>query len=715
MASENFHPGDAKITPKNGFWSIFLPSRLYKKAARAAKELPLEESNQPINSTDDLQQEPSQTDVFKEVTPFSPDLVASPKHEHSFKGRNKEYLAKHADEPKPTDTGPFAVAIVSRAYRELSNGNLTERLLSLVSQKIPTSEFKAYIAVNNVRVHAIAAEVCEREKEKLEGLTGYLLTNKIESLVLEVFTQRGLTMTYDDIASLQSAGKAPLETRIKDYKENQATLRVLNALTIAVNTVQSGGNEEDILAKTFENIEKSAREFLSENQLQVLLRAARMIVKKRIAVMGVDCSSFSKAYEETNHGQATNEACHIAMSQGAKYIDVSDMDEYHGPDALQEILEIAQQGSKVDVLIRPLTVVVPQHPEQIIDTTKAWSSLVEFYAKSLSTSKKSYGNTGNKSSGSQIVSAHAFIKHQYPEIGYNEDYGFADTMRGDKKLVIRRALRSDLKLATRGRDVSWDGGHASEAVYQQAEKTREFYTREQRSTINSLCSANLLDEKNLATYNKTRGIRSPDLLKMYREQRAKFFRKNQEERIQLRRIFLGIRRDGKINPKGILPVMYRTLQDHPDWSADQIIQQTQVGFRYKSFFDQNPLIVKGVLQEMQRIQSVSLINSNLPDDVVKDELPLIFQQSTSHILSLASLTEHIVNSLPELFGPPLTQEPVYDAEGILNLPTEEINIANWHHLFQADQWLKSYVTNLLSGGILNPITKRALERLPKFY
>ena len=65
---------------------------------------------------------------------------------------------------------------------------------------------------------------------------------------------------------------------------------------------------------------------MTEAQIQTLLRSSQAIMGRRIMVMGVDCSSFKKA--ETNYGRSTNEAAHIAIAQGAKYIDIGDMDQY---------------------------------------------------------------------------------------------------------------------------------------------------------------------------------------------------------------------------------------------------------------------------------------------------------------------------------------------------------------------------------------------------
>ncbi len=645
--------------------------------------------------------------------PLYPDAPVSSEenpHETTFDKHQREYLAKHADEVLPTDTGPYAVAIVSRAYRELSNGNLTERLLSLVAQKIPTSEFKSYISVNNVRVDAIAAEVWEREKDMLEQLSSQEREAKLHDLIIGEFSNRGVSMSAADAASLALNGKAKLETRAKDYRENQATLQVLDALTTAVNAVYASGEKDQIVMTALDQIKKSATGFLSEGQLQLLLQASAAVIKRRIFVMGVDCSSFEKAFEGINHGKATNEACHIAISQGAKYIDVSDMDEYHGPTALQEILRLSKEGH-VDVLIRPLTLITPLHPEQLSNSQKIWTSLVEYYANSHASYARSYGDISTNSSGCQIVSAKAFRKHEYPEVGYNEDFRFAHNMKEDSELVVRASLSSDLQLAHRGRDVSWDGSGMSESSEQFAENVRLNNEINQRSSIERFAAEHTRLHARLEQANNEHIEDLPNLLKLYEEKMREYFKGNQEKRVKLRRFFLGIKPDGKVDHNAVLPILYKELQAHPDLDASQLIEQTHLKPRYKAFLEQNPLILPGVLQEIKRIQnttSASLTQSEIP----AEHLPAVFGQPKSHLLSIVSITQHIVNSLPELFGEPLKEQPSYNPETIREMSPSEVNVMNWFHLFQAERWLKSYIFNLQAENDLSYRAKDELSYLP---
>ena len=62
------------------------------------------------------------------------------------------------------------------------------------------------------------------------------------------------------------------------------------------------------------------------------------------------------------------------------------------------------------------------------------------------------------------------------------------------------------------------------------------------------------------------------------------------------------------------------------------------------------------------------------------------------------VVEHLEYSLPELFAPPLAQEPTYDEEAISQLSFSEINQLNWMQIAQAKDWLERYVDNLQADG-----------------
>ncbi len=653
---------------------------------------------------------PTMTSFLK---PSVPNATPETHPEADFDKHQQEYLAKHADEVFPTETGPFTVAVVSRAYRELSNGNLTERLLSLACQQIPSSEFKAYIAVNNVRVDAIAAEVWDREKESIESKFTRLTELQFRERIIEEFHKRNIVITEDDKTSLYENHKANLQKRAHDYRENQATLAILQSLTSAVNQLQTHGDNEQVIAHALENISSSSKDWLSPGQQEMLLHASRLIMKRRIGIMGVDCSSLPKAFESINHGKATNEACHIAMFQGAKYIDVSDMDEYHGPSALKEILALSNTDD-VDVLIRPLNVVTPQHPEELKKPDQIWACLVTYYVRSLAVKAKTYGDMSTDSSGSRIVSAKAFRRHEYPEIGYNEDFAFAGNAKKDPLLQTRYALSSDLRLANRGRDVSWDGSGLGSTSEPFAENVRRTYEVSSKASIKVLISQDDQNQKTLRQANDDHIQGVPDLLMLFQEKKSEFFRENQEQRMRLRKTFLGITRDGHIDPKAILPTLYRVLQDHPDWDAEQLMQEAHLKPRHVAFFEQNPLIIPGILQEIRRIQETSTSATPSNGAIPVENLPATFHAPKSPIIGLVSLTQHIVNSLPELFGPPLDKEPTYNSDAIDTMPWEEVNVMNWMHLFQAERWLKAYVANLRTGGTLSPSAVNSTQYLPHY-
>ena len=601
-----------------------------------------------------------------------------------FAGDHQHFLDRHKDEVKPVTQNPFAVAIVSRAYRELSNGNLAEQLLSLASQNIPSSEFRAYIAVNNVRALAIAAQVWDREKVMLGTLSPEERQNVLRDLTLQEFKIRKIDLQTGDSDALSSTSST-LEQKVQDYKENQATLRVLQTLTEAVNALTTSPSElgTDITNKALENIRSAAQHFLTDAQLQVLMRASHAIMRRKIFVVGVDCSSLSNAYINRNQGQATDEAVHLAIEQGAKYIDIGDMDEYREPNVLKEIIQAAHEG-RIDVLIRPLRLFVPQHPEQF-DSSRTWGDLVKFYANTVTITQERYSDPESNFSGSSgtiVVSARAYKKHPQPHKGFNEDYEYAARMRGDRDLVVRHALDSDLRLAQRKRAVSFEGAVIDSHVNSESlEEIRAGLIATQRAKIQQFVVADNQLIQQLTQVERDEN--DPDYLQIYMDKRREFFERNQRERAQNRRMVLGIRKDGSIAHNGILPRAYALWKKHPEWTVNDMLKTVPFSNHQRAFLDQNPLLFSSLVSEMKRITQVG--------DV---------EQSSFGALppSLELIVEHLEYSLPELFAPPLVQEPTYDKETISQLPSSEVNQLNWMQIVQAKDWLERYVDNLQADG-----------------
>lgn len=611
----------------------------------------------------------------------------------TFAQHQHDYLERNKYEIKPLDTGPYTVAIVSRAYRELSNGNLAEKLLSLASLEIPASEIKAYIAVNNIRAYAMAAEVWDKNKALLESLPANQQQAKLIELVKDSYAKRGIKEYPDDLDyAIRSDHNVSLEKRMSDYRENQATLTILRTLTWAVNTLhQNTSYETDVIESAQKVIKASAKKFLSEGQLQTLLLASRTIMERGISIMGVDCSSINNASIMPNHGKATNEAAHIAFSQGAKYIDISDMDEFHSPTSLNELLALSQ-NENVDVLVRPLTIITPTHPEDMIDSSDLWTHLVHFYFTSYNYMEESYGNPLKRTSGTQIVSARTFRKYEYPERNYNEDFDFADMARMDKDLLLRFALESDLLRARRGRDVSWDD-KTNRISYNIG--TIEDYRAQKESyqtkRISRILKRNAEIEQLLAGIDQEELEGLPKLLQLYREKRKLSFAKDMKERIRFRKVFLGIEENGQENQHGILPAIYHVWQENPTWNDEQIMQVVQLSPRRKAFLEKNPLLLKAVMQEIRRVQN----NQNT-----------LAPESESVLLSLNSIKQHIIMSLPELFAEPLREEPSYDAEEPF---LHDSNQANWMQIFYAERWIKAYISNLAVENRLSEEAKLATK------
>lgn len=607
----------------------------------------------------------------------SPYLQTTGTEGPNFATHQQGYLDKHKDEIMPRLTGPFAVAVVSRAYRELANGNLTEQLVSFATQHIPPDQFRAYIAVNNVRAFALAADVWDKNQGELATLpTEQERISHVRDLAVAELAKRN--GTKKDNYWLTYPYGISLEQGIHDYRENQATLRILESLTIAVNrlSTQPKDTHTHITDEALDDIRQSAKDFMTEAQIQTLLIASKAIMRKRIMVMGVDCSSFANAEIEINQGKATNEAAHIALAQGAAYIDVGDMDQSRGPDALVETYDLAQNGSPVDVLIRPsLIITTPQHPEQQEDTPNLWADLVTYYHDALVLGKTHDLLTKPKNSGTQIVSARAFRKHEYPEARWGESVKFADATGADRELIVRKARTSELFLAHRRREVSAYGNRESRhAADRPLSELRRLFAEEDRQSIKDLI------EQNNAILQRL----TPEGQEQYKAQRKFFFEREMDKRRKRRRLFLGVRDNGRIAPNGVLPALYRVWKEHPNWSADEIIESARLRPWYRAFLEpgQNPLLVKGVLKELQRIQAATRQGAGIQaSEASKGMFRMFDRRIQPSILPLNFCITFIEQSLPELFGEPLTEEPSYDAQKPLS--PDEINVRNWMQIREA--------------------------------
>jgi|GEM_PF-6758449 len=369
-----------------------------------------------------------------------------------FEQQRQAYLAKHADEPQLKNTGRFKFALVTRAKRELSNGNLAEKLKSFAVQQLPRNsrtgeyDFRAYIAVNDNRVSGISAEVFEANKQDLDAAPTYLEKNRLLSnLVRARYKELELTMSQGEEVTTSTFNNGEenallvwqrTERDIRDFRENQITLGILAEITEAVTFDGDVVQNKTVREQALSRIQQLAAGFLKPMQMRALLQAAGVVIEKKIPVMGVDCNSAPKAHTAKPLAKATNEAMHLAVAQGAEYLDVADMDQYHGSSSLVEMNDWLAADDTTAYFVRPLQTRMPQHPEQFHHDENAWTRLVDYYARSASETATKYGRYTNSNTGTLVVSAAAFRLHPYPEDTANEDYVWAQSLRKTSRLKV---------------------------------------------------------------------------------------------------------------------------------------------------------------------------------------------------------------------------------------------------------------------------------------
>ena len=257
-------------------------------------------------------------------------------------------------------------------------------------------------------------------------------------------------------------------------------------------------------------------------------------------------------------------------------------------------------------------------------------------------------------------------------------------MRNDPTLVVRSARDSNLLLAHRGRDASCFGRDLRGNAYNHPlTELLPRFNVENRENILLLLSENYDYIHNL----------TPEQRIAYEAQRTRFFTQEQEKRIQLRRLFLGVRKDGTIAQNGIVPILYRAWQRYPDWNADQIIEVAKLRPRQRAFLEQNPLLLKAALQELRRIQDTEGLREDLHSiETRRNMFEISDQPPKQTIPSLESCIKFIEDSLPELFEKPLEKEPTYMLNNFLF--ANKTNIRNWMQIRNAIDWFNLYLEDL---------------------
>lgn len=607
----------------------------------------------------DRRKKSSETDIPPAVGELS-SQYREIESENSFEENQEATIDIHKEELPDFIQNP-TVAIVKRAYRELKNGNLTSQLDSLADLQTASDQVECIIVVNNPRIMAILAN----------SFLQMPIPNGAEAanLLRRYFHQRKLEPSeYEEefLAELES-GKKNIQNTISAYAENQATLAVLNTVRDAVLNVINGSlYEQAAMEQLTEVIPHLIESFLDQDQTTLLVKAAQKLIKKKMVILGIDCSSELKSFQKVDLGQATNQGCHIAFHRGAQYLDISDMDEFNTPSSLNEVIQLSRT-KKPDVLYRPLHVVNPQHPEQLKDAS--WNKLVYYYQSSAlernhewqyAYYKPEEDHEAVHNTGHIITSRNAFQRHQYPHDDWMEDLMFSRRMQTDSSLSQYQLLDSELLLADRGRAESYDGSRYNRDI------TPEDVHH--RIEINSLDQI----EDLVASDKKIHDLLASEpsfhhYLRLYETAKAKYVRLGNKERRALRYIFL--------SPEGLLQKVFDILRSDHDISVEDF-DELSLTPAQKVFLKNNPALLPALQKEIRK-------------------------QDFTGIDEVKSFVEH---SLPELFHSPISLEEVQSASlHNVNLAEELsqrglININLWTHLYRSKQWLASYLTNEYMSG-----------------
>lgn len=587
----------------------------------------------------------------------------SPKNEiisgGDFSENQQKTLEIHIDELPEYKQNP-TVIVVKRAYRELSNNNLGLQLNSFGKLNIPGDKFEAVIVVNNPRIIAI-----------LSSLYTGTNANEIARDIEDYYYEKGLTLSEFENGFLNKILSDPLsiDRAIDTYRENQATLYILKYLTKqVVRIIEKEITEIQALEEIEAEIDKYTEKILTTEQRKLLVTACDRIIRKKIIVLGIDCSSPEKSFQEIDLGQATNQGCHIAYSRLAQYIDISDMDEFYSQDSLDEIFTLSKE-QKPDLLLRPLNLFPVQPPEQLGDSA-SWEELVSFYTRSILNRETEYKYAyfypgGDRdplayNSGHITVSARAFERNQYPHKNWVEDLSFSKTMLADSELSSYQLLNSDLILVDRHRYESYDGGTHLKSEQSSSPSPRDLIHSRSLYFITRWIK---LDERIVSFLNS-----KPELLELFHEYkvtRSKFFQDQNQERRKLRYLFL--------SKNGLLRKVTQILLK-PGEINDEELQGIGLSVDQRNFIRTSPTILSALKREVEK----------------------------RNLTTESQIITFVERSLPEFFAKPIEENTIIIGRNITHQEflnqNHLININFWIHLFKSEQWLISKLTNDIESG-----------------
>ncbi len=580
----------------------------------------------------------------------------------SFVMNEKKVLELHGAE-LPSNETPPTIAIVKRAMRELSNGHITEQLRSLWRLNQGT-DVEMVIVVNNLRIAAVMAEQY-KEKDSSKNLSGK---------IGEFYKKNKWDMDEEEQVFLEELahGKVDVQRIIESYRENQLTLKILRETEQAIDQVKSHPDQNNqILNTLLQHVSSLARVYLSESQLLALVTEIKNAFTHRSRIVGVDCSSKEKAFTLLDLGQATNQGGIIAVARGAKYLDISDMDQFYEKDSLDKIVELSEQDNPPDVIYRPLELILPEAPEG--QNNGNWADIISFYRNNNVSRRvkywrynesEEYFHSNPKTSGKVVVSSNAFKRHQYANGAWTEDLTFDESLRVDDTLSFTNTADSRILLSHRSRQESFDGKDFKTTQESIAEAT-EHSEKVVLSSIGRLMVGyqKLYDVLEDRKFSKESGIDKSEVLNRL-EALKRHFEMLENVRLRTNRLlFLG--------SNGIASKIF------PQLSADGPINTatTDLSPRQVSFIEHNPGVIIA-LQKMHR------------------ETPFA---------SPAALNAFLEKTLPELFGPRIPSQKV--AVGLSYLTNRDMsqdttesrtdfiksldvtNFSYWMPVFQAFQTL----------------------------
>lgn len=690
-----YEPGFANTQADKGFIIDFEFLRIpFKKLAPAPFQLPANDEDTLLS-----QGKVHKIDVKKLLGGRGEDLFRNfgmaseetkPEERQSTFARNHEaYMQKHAAELPPNPTEQPTVGVVVRSYMELSNGNLTQLLLSAARVNSEPGQFEMIVAVNNPRMYASVVKamgelgISETEQPTLEQ------QRQIADHIENSYREEGKELSQFEqnyLSSLRKAEYPSVLRHVAAYHENQATLAVLQVITQTVQHMRESGDRsgiEQAQAQIAHILESQTT--LSDAQRQAFIHASSELMGKGIMVIGLDCTSETNGFAKVDLGQASDEGCHVAMSRGAKVLYPIDADFLLSDDGFTEIIEHMKESTTEDeVFYLPLQVRGLQHPEQMKDSESVYLSMLDFYRDIYFYRRQQYGDyiSGTHSTGKIMFTVGAFERiGGYSHGDWSEDFSTAGALAGDG--ITQHYLTHTYQiLSHRGREESYDGRNLGGEVRSSPESFAEQSRSMRESAIERL--SDLEEQLNAQFAEFADDPVMQDLKTLYMELSEEYFQEEQNTRQWMRRTFLGIDEHGQsIEGGGAFPKVLDAYQQfrsaNPDAPMDastahhiveNVLKQYPEGSPQQRmlavFFEQNPLLVYALVRQ------IDTLRAQTGGDITPEQLRLQLEKD-----------------IPELFAPPLSTRPTAETKSTVHAVTD------FGHVYLAAQNISAAALNYL--------------------